>query len=285
MTRSRYASLQTGIVRTRHSRQVEQTVATIRQQWGERPRVGVILGSGLGEFVHSLELAAVLPYGALPHFPCSTAEGHAGRLALGTWSGLPVAVLQGRCHLYEGYTREQVTYPIRVLHALGVETLIISCAAGGLARDLHVGDLLVLDDHIDLQFRSHGTACESPRRGGVRVYCAEDVSRLTSLARALSIPARRGVYIAVTGPNYETRAELRFLQRLGDAVGMSTVPEACLALALGMQVSGLALITNVCNPDRSEPADGDHVLEVARQAQPRFRALVLEFLRALSSDG
>ena len=262
------------------SERVSQACDAIRSLWDERPSHAVILGSGLGGFVDALEVDVALPYSEIPHYSPTTVIGHAGRLVLGRIHDRPVIVLQGRCHLYEGHPRAAVEFPIHVLHALGVNRLIVSCAAGGLAPDWNVGELMIVDDHVDLQFVTALLRTDEPRQlRGRRIYCEAGQADCLRIARQAGVPARRGVYVSVRGPNYETRAEIRFLRQLGDAIGMSLVVEAELAARLGMQVIGLGLITNLCNPDRIATADGDHVVEAANQAEPRFRKVVSELLR------
>lgn len=285
-------------------------------------RIGVILGSGLGGFADALRIDRRIPYSELPGWPVSTALGHAGRLVCGHLGTVPLLVLQGRCHLYEGYTFDDVTFPVRVLHRLGVETLVVSCAAGGLDPRLAVGELMLIDDHIDLLIERRSSnalartaspgrsdanpdassvgcgmgnvspSSGSPKGVGIGLspvlsaspapYDRKFAARLLEIAGRRNVPLSRGTYVAVTGPNYETRAELRFLRQIAHAVGMSTVPEATVAHSLGMRVCGLATITNLCRPDRhaEAPVDAEHVLQAAAQAEPRFRALLREFLVA-----
>jgi purine-nucleoside phosphorylase len=256
------------------------------------PPVGIILGSGLGGFVEALTVERRIPYSDLPGWPVSTAIGHAGRLVSGRLENVPLLVMQGRCHLYEGYSLDDVTFPVRVLHRLGVERLIVSCAAGGLHPRFSVGDLMLIRQHINLlrERSSVETGSDPEERSGVGTFPAPLPSsapyddrfaqRLLEIARRQNVPLVRGTYVAVTGPNYETRAELRFLRQIADAVGMSTVPEATVAHDLGMRVCGLATITNLCRPDRPAETlvDAEHVIQAAAQAEPRFRALVREFL-------
>lgn len=251
-------------------KRLADSLAAVRRLTPLAPDVGIILGTGLGEFAKAVDDPVVIPYAEIPCLPLPGAAGHAGRLIVGRFAGRTVAVMQGRSHLYEGHSWETLTYPVRLLAKLGVGELITSCAAGGLAGDLQVGDLLILDDFVNLQFRSphppdSRTAAPSAQVLGTKVMQA---------ARELSIPARRGVYVAVTGPNYETRAELRFLKRIADAVGMSTIPELTTARELGIEAVGIAAITNLCNPDRAVVADSEHVIAAAGAIEPRFRAVL-----------
>lgn len=278
---------------------LREAAEVVCRRWSRAPRVGIVLGTGLGRFVEAVAVEEEFRYADLPHFPHPTALGHAGRLIVGRIGNVPVAVLQGRSHFYEGRPAELTTFPVRLLRHLGTETLILSCAAGGLAAGLSVGDLLAIVDHVDLLFRRPFAAfssylgaesrCEdatgmepSPGRG-TPIYDPDLIEQVQRIARGLNIPMFRGTYIAVTGPNYETRAELRFLRKLGDAIGMSTVPEAVLGRRLGMRVCGMATMTNLCNPELSVVADGKHVLDAAAEAEPRFRAVVVELLQELEA--
>ncbi|MCA8999651.1 MAG: purine-nucleoside phosphorylase [Planctomycetaceae bacterium] len=249
-------------------------VEVIRSKSSLTPRVGIILGTGLGEFAETLEERVEFAYAEIPGFPVPSAAGHRGRLILGKIGRVDVAVLQGRCHLYEGRAYEEVCHPVRTLHRLGVSSLITTCAAGGLATDLRVGDLLVLQDHVNLQFRRSVNFTN----GFQFPYCERTSEKLLEIMRKQDIPGRLGSYLAVTGPNYETRAELRFFRRIADSIGMSTIPEVLTAHQLGMSVASLATITNVCNPDQAIVADCDHVIAAAAETAPRVRRLITTFL-------
>lgn len=258
---------------------VSKTVSLLRTFRDDYPETAIVLGSGLGQFVEAMTIETCIPYEELAHFPCSTAPGHAGRLVCGEIDGIPILALQGRCHLYEGLSPAETTYAVQALKELGIKRLILSCAAGGLASDLAVGDLLVLESQLNLQ-RPHADLLKqlmSPVRQ--TPYPRDDVARLVEVASTLKIAARRGTYISVSGPTYETRAEQRMLQPFGDAVGMSMVAESMTAYSLGMQVHGIAMITNLCCPDRPQETHGDHVVQAAMDAEPKFRQLVVEFLR------
>ncbi len=259
-----------------------------------RPRVGLILGTGLGGISAELTGVERVPYRSIPQFPRSTALSHAGEWLFGEWAtgdgpATPVAVMSGRFHLYEGYCFEEVTRPIQVMAALGVKTLIITNAAGGLASGLRVGDLVVIRDHINFTSRfpcgapgdsdSEAEPCPLARRGG-EIYDAALQEQLLRIAEEAGIRARSGVYIGVTGPNYETRAEYRFFRQIGDLVGMSTVPEALAAVRCGMRVAALSTVTNVCDPDDLATTSGDEVAAAARGAEDRIRTLLREFFRS-----
>jgi purine-nucleoside phosphorylase len=262
---------------------VAEAIAVLRRPGTRRPRIGIILGSGLGSFVDALSSEAVCAYADIPGFTSSTAPGHAGRAVMGLLEGTPVIALQGRCHAYEGRSSEELAFPVRVLHALGIELLIISCAAGGLSPELAVGDLLIFRDHVDLQFRSLHSR-PAPRAGWISPYNGRLSQLARQMANNLSIRAHAGTYIAVAGPNYETRAELRWLRQIGDAVGMSAAPEAVAAHALGLPALAIATITNLCDPEHPRLADAEHVLAAASQSEPRFRRLIQELVRSLPAN-
>ncbi len=264
------------------SAQIRETCDAARQFGIDAAPIAVVLGSGLGAFVDVVEASAVVSYNDLPHFPRATSIGHAGRLVYGRVQGRPVLVLQGRCHLYEGHHWEQVTFPLHVLQAFGVKNLILSCAAGGLSSKFRVGDLMVIRDHLN--FNMHRAAV--PRWLLHRLPCSPFDEKLNqellSAAADYSVSIREGVYIGVCGPNYETRAEQRMFSMFGDAIGMSTIPEAIVATRLGMKTCGLATITNLCTPDAPQVADGQHVIMAASEAEPNFRRLLLRFFERLS---
>jgi purine-nucleoside phosphorylase len=266
----------------------DQAAQAIRTHWRRRPTVGIILGTGLGALATEIEGEATLSYESIPGFPACSALAHAGRLVCGTLAGTPVIVLQGRCHLYEGYTLSTVAFPTRVLAALGVQTLIVTNAAGGLHPHMAVGDVMLIDDHIHLQGFGGSWPCgpESQPllrmpRPRVRLYDAELGGQATVISRAADFGLRRGVYVGVTGPTYETRAEYRAFRRIGgDAVGMSTIAEVLTATALGLRVLGLSTITNVARPDAPQVVSAEDVAHVAASALPKVRALVRGIVRA-----
>lgn len=270
----------------------EETAAFIRGRTDHEPRIGMILGSGLSPLAEAVEHADAIPYGEIPHFPVSTVAGHAGRLVIGRLAGAEVCVMQGRFHSYEGYSLQQTTFPVRVMKLLGVETLIVTNAAGGINRDFAVGDLMVIEDHINFM----GMAGQNPLRGpnldafGTRFPAANHVytPRLRDLALAagekLDLPMRRGVYTVLAGPNFETAAEVRMLRVLGsDAVGMSTVPETLVAHHAGMDVLGISTITNICidTLDAAHEPSHEEVNEAGKLIVPRLSALLLAVLRQL----
>jgi purine-nucleoside phosphorylase len=259
---------------------VADAVRAVRARTERVPETAVILGTGLGGVARAIQVDATVPYADIPGFLVPTVESHAGRLLVGTLAGRPVAALQGRFHRYEGYALDAATFPVRVLHALGARTLIVSNVSGGMHPLWSAGDLVLLSDHInflgDNPLVGPHAEAEGPRFPDLTE--AYDAG-LRALARAVAIEQgvtlREGVYIAVPGPNLETRAEYRVLRAVGgDVVGMSTVPEVIVARQLGMRVLGLSIITDLCLPDALEPASVDRILAVAAAAEPRFTALV-----------
>jgi purine-nucleoside phosphorylase len=252
----------------------------IRARSGFAPRVAIVLGTGLGALVDMVEVEASLPYDDLPGFPIPTVETHSGRILLGTLGGTPVVVMQGRFHRYEGYTLQEVTFPIRVLKALGADTLIVSNVSGGMNPLWTVGELVLIDDHINLLGDSPliGPNVDElgPRFPDMSEPYDLELQRLArDAALELGIHLNRGVYVAVPGPQLETRAEYRMLRTLGaDIVGMSTVPEVIVARHMDMRVLGLSIITDACLPDALEPVDVTRIIEAARAAEPHLTRLI-----------
>lgn len=251
------------------------------------PKIGIILGSGLGGLADELSERVAIPYTEIPGFVGSTVHGHAGQLVAGKLAGTTLLAMQGRFHYYEGHDMAQLTFPVRVMRALGIETLIVTNAAGGLRPDFKPGDLMGIADHIFLP----GWAGSNPLRGpnddklGVRfpgmvnAYSTELLDLVEEAATQAGIRFHRGVYIMLGGPNFETRAEMRLLRAWGvDAVGMSTVPEVIVAVHGGMRVLGISTITNTLNPDTTAEANHEEVLEVGREAGPRLTKLVKAIL-------
>lgn len=259
---------------------VADAVRAVRARTELAPETAVILGTGLGGLAREIQVDAIVPYAEIPGFLVPTVESHAGQLLVGTLAGRRIAALQGRFHRYEGYALDAVTFPVRVLHALGVRTLIVSNVSGGMHPLWSAGDLVLLADHINLLGDNPlvGPHHESDGQQFPDLTDAYDPA-LRTLARAVAleqgVTLREGVYVAVPGPNLETRAEYRLLRAVGgDVVGMSTVPEVIVARQLGMRVLGLSIITDLCLPDALEPASVDRILAVAAAAEPRFTALV-----------
>ena len=259
---------------------IERAAAAIRARFDMRPDVAIILGTGLGKLAVEVDARAVIDYSDIPGFPLSTVESHSGRLLCGTLGGKTVVAMQGRFHRYEGYTLQQVTFPVRVMRALGAETLIVSNACGGLNPLWSAGDLMLIADHINLLGDSPLIGPNDDRLGPrFPDLSAPYDSGLRALARRVAaddkITLREGVYVAVAGPNLETRAEYRFLRAIGaDVVGMSTVPEVIVAIHAGMRVLGLSIITDMCLPDALEPATVERIIAVANRAEPSLTQLV-----------
>lgn len=253
------------------------------------PKIGVVLGSGLGNFVQALDDKKEIPYEQIPHFPVATVEGHHGQLILGTLAGKAVVVMAGRFHFYEGYSAEDVVFPIRVLKQLGVETLLLSNAAGGVNTDFEVGDLMIITDHISLAIVNPliGKNDESfgPRFPDMsKPYKKHLIHKARMVAQKHDIDVQHGVYFGVTGPTFETRAEYKMIRLLGaDAVGMSTVQEVIAANHAGMQVFAVSVITDMGITDEEEEINITHeeVLQAAREAEPTLSRLFRELIAAL----
>lgn len=268
-------------------KQAAEAVARIREDWSEVPRLGMILGTGLGGLTEQIEVACRVAYEDIPHFPKSTAPSHAGQLVLGTLHGVPIVAMEGRFHYYEGYSLEEVTFPIRVMKALGADTLVVTSAVGGMNPQFALADIVILEDHINL-------LPDNPLRGvnddelGPRFpdmsepYSQDLIARAQSVALELGISAHKGVLVAVAGPNLETRAEYRMLRQMGaDIVGMSTVPEIIVAKHAGMQTLGFSVITDMCLPDALEEANIEKILEVAAAGGAKLEQLISELVRRL----
>lgn len=267
--------------------QVQEASEAVRARWKGTARVGLVLGTGLGALAEEIAAEAVIPYPEIPHFPRSTVTSHRGQLVCGTLAGQSVVAMEGRFHLYEGYTAAQVTFPIRVMKELGCRYLVVSNAAGGLNPLYAKGDLMVIDDHINL-LNANPLIGPNDDRLGVRF---PDLSEpydkgLQQLAMRAAleenIVAHRGVYVAVTGPNLETRAEYRYLKGIGaDVVGMSTIPEVLVAVHAGLRVLGFSIVTDLCLPDALVPVSVEEIIAVAREAEAKLRTIVGKVLERL----
>lgn len=272
---------------------VEEAASVLRSRCPLAPEVGVVLGSGLGALADAVEQVAAVPYAEIPHVPVPTVEGHRGRVVLGRLDGRALAVMQGRVHLYEGYTAAQVAFPIRVLAALGVRTLIVTNAAGGIHAGFDAGDLMIITDHINFTGTNPLVGPNDDTLGPrfpdmSQPYDPALRALAEAAARAEQIRVRAGVYAGVLGPSYETPAEVAMLARWGaDAVGMSTVPEVIAARHTGMRVLGISAITNAIGPRAAAPEPVSHagVLEVARAVEPRFVRLLRRIVRDLPPGG
>jgi purine-nucleoside phosphorylase len=267
--------------------QVQETLAAVRKTTAGTPSIGIILGTGRAKLLNEVQRAVTIPYAELPHMPVSTAPTHQSRLVFGTVAGKPVVIMDGRFHLYEGYSAREVVYPVRLMRALGVGTLLVSNVAGGLNPDFAIGDLMLISDHINLL----GT---SPLVGpnddglGPRV---PDMSQpydpaLMRLAERVAseerLPCRKGVYAAMLGPQLETRAEYRWLRATGaDAVGMSTVPEVIAAVHAGMRVLAVSLISDLCIPETLKPVSIEEIIAVADRAEPLLTKLFVGVVKHL----
>lgn len=266
---------------------VERAADVVRARFGRTPDAAVILGTGLGALASGISVEATIDYRDIPGFPLSTVESHAGRLLCGTLAGKTVVAMQGRFHRYEGYSLSQVTFPVRVLHALGAETLVVSNACGGMHPLWAPGDLMLIADHINLLGDNPLIGPNDDRLGPRFPDMSEPYDRgLRTMARAVAldhaITLREGVYVAVPGPNLETRAEYRYLRGIGaDVVGMSTVPEVIVAIHGGMRVLGISIITDLCLPDALEPASVEKIIAVAGRAEPNLTTLVCGVLERL----
>ena len=271
----------------RYRSDVEEAVRFIRDRLSDRPATGLILGTGLGMLAGEIQNATSIDYEEIPHFPVSTVETHHGRLVTGTLEGHQVIALQGRFHLYEGYDAREVTLAVRALKLLGVERLLISNAAGGMNPHFSRGDLMMITDHINLLGDNPlvGPNIDEwgPRFPDMSNPYDTDLRNLAQMAAlALGIQLREGVYVAVSGPNLETRAEYRFLRLIGaDAVGMSTVPEVIVARHMGLPVLAVSVITDECFPDALQPISVPEILAAAADAEPRLTAILKKVIAGL----
>jgi purine-nucleoside phosphorylase len=263
---------------------VEEAAAFLRSKWSKTPHAGIILGTGLGSLVEQMQQDVAIDYGEIPHFPKSTAISHRGRLICGTLGGLPVMAMEGRFHLYEGYPLDLITLPVRVFKALGSQLLVVSNACGGMNPYYKCGDIMVIEDHINLLGADPLIGVNDDRLGPrfpdmSQPYDRGLVDRALKIARQQDIVTHKGVFVAVSGPNLETRAEYRFLRLIGaDVVGMSTVPEVIVAVHAGLKVVGFSIITDMCFPDSLEPAEVPKIIAHANAAEPKLRALVMGVL-------
>ena len=260
--------------------QIEEAVAKIRSVWDRQPKAGIILGTGLGGMVEEVEVEASLDYSEIPNFPSSTATSHRGRLVCGNLCGIPVMAMEGRFHMYEGYPLSQITLPVRVMRAMGADLLVVSNAAGGMNPYYKLGDIMVIEDQINLMGDNPLIGINDDRLGPrfpdmCEPYTQALVDRALEVARKENIVAHKGVFVAVAGPNLETRADYRFLRGIGaDCVGMSTVPEIIVAVHCRMRAVGMSIVTDLCFPDSLEPADVQKIIATANDAEPKLRTLV-----------
>lgn len=266
---------------------IRRSADAVRNRTSTRPRVAIILGTGLGGLAGEIDAESIIPYEEIPDFPVPTVESHSGRLLLGHLSGQPVVAMQGRFHRYEGYSLQEVTFPVRVLHDLGAEILIVSNACGGMNPLWEVGELMLIADHINLIGDNPliGPNWDElgPRFPDMSEPYDLELQRIAiDVAMEKRIVLRRGVYAAVAGPNLETRAEYRFLRMIGaDVVGMSTVPEVIVARHAGMKALGVSIITDSCLPDALQPASVEEIIRVAGEAEPRLTLLIKNLVARL----
>jgi purine-nucleoside phosphorylase len=267
---------------------IAAATSAVRKRTSATPPVGIILGTGLGGLAEDIAVETRIPYGDIPGFPLSTVESHAGQLLFGQLGGKSVVAMQGRFHRYEGYSLQEVTFPVRVMRAIGVETLVVSNACGGMHPLWSPGDLMLISDHINLLGDNPlvGSNDESlgPRFPDMSMPYDKELRNLArQIAVELGITLREGVYVAVAGPNLETRAEYRMLRAIGaDVVGMSTVPEVIVAIHGGMRCVGLSIITDQCLPDALEPAELGRIIATARKAEPALSKLVTTLVERLA---
>lgn len=270
--------------------QANAAAAYIRARTDLKPAIGIVLGSGLGAFAEGIEDAVIIPFSEIPHFPQSTVPGHSGRLVIGRLDGVPVAVMQGRVHAYEGYSPEEVTFPVRVLGLLGVRMLIVTNAAGGIRLDMKQGDLVLLSDHINFTGRNP-VAGPNDERFGPRFFDMTEAysKRLRRLAATVAerqgFPVAEGVYLSLLGPSFETPAEIRAFRAMGaDLVGMSTVQEVIVARQMGIEVLGISCVTNLAAGIQAEPLSHEEVMETGRRVAARFSQLLTALVPAIYKE-
>lgn len=260
--------------------QLNEAYEHIRKQISGEPEIGIILGTGLGKLVDEIKIEKTIPYNFIPYFPISTVESHFGKLIFGTIGDKKIVAMQGRFHFYEGYNMQQITFPLRVLKMLGIKTLFISNAAGGMNLDYKKGDLMIIDDHINLQGHNPligpNRAEFGPRFPDMSAPYDKDLMvKALEYGKLQNFRIHTGVYVAVTGPQLETRAEYRFLRMIGgDAVGMSTVPEVIVAHHMGLRTFAMSVITDECNPDNLSKVDVSEIIAVANEAEPRLTQIL-----------
>ena len=267
--------------------QIAETVRFIHQKAKTEPEIGIILGTGLGALAEDIETEAIIPYEEIPHFPVSTVEFHAGRLILGSLNGKRIVAMKGRFHRYEGYDLKQITFPVRVMRALGSETLIVSTACGAMNPQYQAGDIMLITDHINLL---GDNPLIGPNDDGIgprfpdmsEPYNRELISLAEEVALEKKIRIQKGIYAAMTGPNLETAAEYRFLRIIGaDVVGMSTIPEDLVAVHSGMRVLGLAVVTDICLPDTLQKADIEGIIRIAEETEPKLTKIIKEVVEKI----
>lgn len=265
--------------------QLQETVSFIKSKVNVQAKVGIVLGSGLGNLAEVIEVETAIPYGEIPHFPVSTVKGHSGKLLFGKLGGVDVVVMGGRFHFYEGYSAQQVIFPVRVMKYLGVETLLLSNAAGAVNANYKVGDLMIINDHISF-FTTNPLMGKNEEDLGTRFpdmsepYSKEIIAKAKAIANANNILVHEGVYTAVTGPTFETHAEYRLIKFVGsDVVGMSTVQETIAAVHCGMKVFAVSVVTDLGIRDNSDAITHEEVLQAAKEAEPKLTLLFTELAK------
>ncbi len=264
---------------------VQETVSYIKSETNFTPEYGIILGSGLGGFTDDIQIEFTLPYTEIPNFPVSTVQGHKGALVFGTIGNKKVVAMQGRFHFYEGYDMKEVTFPVRVMKFLGVEKLIVSNASGGVNKDYHVGDIVIIKDHVNMM-PEHPLRGKNDERFGPRFvnmsepYSRKMISKAKLIADQLNIDVKDGIYLGLQGPTFETLAEYKMVTNVGaDCVGMSTVPEVIVAKHMNMECFGISVITDMGNEESIDTITHNEVLEAAQKAEPLVRKLIQELIK------
>ncbi|MFG6685684.1 purine-nucleoside phosphorylase [Mariniflexile sp. HNIBRBA6329] len=266
---------------------IEETASYLQNKGFENPEIGIILGTGLGQLVNEIDILKEVSYNHIPNFPTATVEFHKGKLIYGILEGKKVVVMQGRFHIYEGYTLQDVTYPVRIMEKLGIKTLLVSNASGAINLNFKKGELMLIEDHINLQ-GSSPLAFKGVELLGERFtdmsapYDAEINTKFKTIAKTKNITLHEGVYASVVGPQLETRAEYRMLKIIGaDAVGMSTVPEIIVANHLNLKVAAVSVLTDECDPDHLEPVKIEEIIAMAYKAEPNMITLFKELIKTL----
>lgn len=267
--------------------QINETVKYLQSQYADQPEVGIVLGSGLGNFTNAIEIEKEVAYGDIPNFPVSTVEGHKGKLIFGKLSGKKIVAMAGRFHYYEGYTAQDVVFPIRVMKYLGIKTLLLSNAAGGVNPDFKVGDIMIIKDHVSF-FTPNPLIGKNIAEFGPRFpdmsepYKKELIQKAKEVAKTHAFDIKEGVYVAVTGPTFETRAEYLLIHRLGgDVVGMSTVQESIVANHMGIDVFAVSVVTDVGIREEDNIITHEEVLQAAKEAEPKLATLFTELVAAI----
>ena len=267
-------------------KQLTVALEYIRKMIDNEPEIGIVLGTGLGGLAKQIEIEKEIPYNFIPHFPIATVESHFGKLIFGKMGDKEIVAMQGRFHYYEGYTMQEITFPVRIMKMMGINSLFISNAAGGLNLDYKKGDLVVVEDHINLQ-TSNPLAGPNLSMFGPRFpdmsepYDKSLIEQALAIATEKNYRAHKGVYVAVNGPNLETRAEYRFLRLIGaDVVGMSTVPEVIVARHMGLRTFAMSVVTDECDPDHLQPVNVEEIIQVAGEAEPKLTDILCQLIHA-----